>query len=55
MGRTRQYCTAMDAAINGVTTVRVVRGGTVLVSGGPDMAVIRSALREPPVRKEDVR
>jgi hypothetical protein len=48
LGRSRQYGVAMDAAINGVTTVRVLRGGSVSVTGGPDMAVIRSALRETP-------
>jgi hypothetical protein len=48
LGRTQQYGAAMDAAINGVTTVRVLRGGSVSVTGGPDMAIIRSALRETP-------
>src|SRR3546814_6975661 len=38
MGRMRQYDYAMDRALNGVTIVRVLRGGAVDVSGGPDMA-----------------
>jgi hypothetical protein len=50
LGRTRQYSVAMDAVINGVTTVRVLRGGSVSVTGGPDMNVIRSVLRETPVQ-----
>lgn len=48
LGRTRQYCTAMETALNGVTTIRVLRGGSVSVTGGPDMDVIRSVLRETP-------
>ena len=48
LGRSRQYGVAMDAAINGVTTVRVLRGGSVSVTGGPDMSIIRSVLREAP-------
>lgn len=50
LGRTRQYSVAMDAVINGVTTVRVLRGGSVSVTGGPDMSIIRSVLRETPVQ-----
>ena len=50
LGRSRQYGVAMDAAINGVTTVRVLRGGSVSVMGGPDMSIIRSVLREAPVQ-----
>jgi hypothetical protein len=48
LGRSRQYGVAMDAAINGVTTVRVLRGGSVTVKGGPDMSVVRAAFRETP-------
>jgi hypothetical protein len=47
-GRARQFDYAMDRAINGVTTVRVTRGGSVTVSGGPDMALVRTALRADP-------
>lgn len=46
MGRTRQFGYAMDRALNGVTTVRVLRGGAIDVSGGPDMDIVRAALRE---------
>ncbi|MBB6427060.1 hypothetical protein [Sphingopyxis sp. JAI128] len=46
MGRTYQFSIAMDRAINGVTIVRVLKGGAVDVSGGPDMDIVRSALRE---------
>jgi hypothetical protein len=46
MGRTHQYGIAMDRALNGVTTVRILKGGAVDVSGGPDMAVIHAALRD---------
>jgi hypothetical protein len=35
----------MERAIHGVTTVRVLRGGSVTVNGGPDMRILRSALR----------
>jgi hypothetical protein len=46
MGRMHQYAIAMDRAINGVTTVRILKGGAIDVSGGPDMAVIHAALRD---------
>lgn len=46
MGRTYQYSIAIDRAINGVTTVRVLKGGAIDVSGGPDMAVVHAALRD---------
>ena len=46
MGRMRQFDYAMDRALNGVTTVRVLRGGAIDVSGGPDMSVVHAALRE---------
>ena len=46
IGRTHQFSIAMDRAINGVTIVRVLKGGAVDVSGGPDMDIVRSALRE---------
>ena len=45
MGRQRQFDLAMERAIHGVTTVRVMRGGSVTVNGGPDMRILRSALR----------
>jgi hypothetical protein len=45
MGRARQFDHAMERAVNGVTTVRVLRGGSVTVNGGPDMRILRSALR----------
>ena len=45
MGRQRQFDLAMERAIHGVTTVRVLRGGSVTVNGGPDMRILRSALR----------
>lgn len=45
LGRQRQFDLAMDRAINGVTTVRVLRGGAVTVAGGPDLRIIRSAMR----------
>jgi hypothetical protein len=48
-GRWRQYDVAMEHAVNGVTTVRVLKGGSVSVSGGPDMRVLNAALRETPV------
>lgn len=44
-GRQRQFDHAMERAVNGVTTIQVMRGGTVSVNGGPDMAILRSALR----------
>lgn len=36
----------MDRALNGVTTIRVLRGGAIDVTGGPDMDIVRAALRE---------
>lgn len=46
MGRTHQFSIAMDRALNGVTIVRVLKGGAIDVSGGPDMAVVNAALRD---------
>ncbi|MDZ3831776.1 MAG: hypothetical protein U0S50_08170 [Sphingopyxis sp.] len=46
MGRIHQYKVAMDRALNGVTIVRVLKGGAIDVSGGPDMAVVHAALRD---------
>jgi hypothetical protein len=46
MGRMPQFDYAMDRALNGITTVRVLRGGAIDVTGGPDMDIVRSALRE---------
>lgn len=45
-GRTHQYSVAMDRALNGVTIVRVLKGGAIDVSGGPDMTVVHAALRD---------
>jgi hypothetical protein len=45
-GRIHQYSIAMDRALNGVTIVRVLKGGAIDVSGGPDMAVVHAALRD---------
>lgn len=45
-GRRRQYDHALDRALNGVTTVRILRGGSVSVEGGPDMNLVRAALRD---------
>ncbi len=50
LGRTQQYGVAMEAALHGVTTIRVMRGGSISVTGGPDMSVVRSVLREAPAR-----
>lgn len=53
MGRTHQYSIAMDRALNGVTTARILKGGAIDVSGGPDMAIVHAALRDeavPPYR-----
>jgi hypothetical protein len=46
MGRSRMFDYAMDRAINGVTTVRVLRGGAIDVSTGPDMKLVNIALRD---------
>jgi hypothetical protein len=45
-GRTHMFDVAMERAINGVTTIRVLRGGAVSVTNGPDMKLIAAALRE---------
>jgi hypothetical protein len=44
-GQTRVFDYAMDRALNGVTIVRVLRGGSVDVSGGMDMKMVHAALR----------
>ena len=45
-GRLRQFDYAMDRALNGVTTIRIMRGGAIDISGGPDMDMVHAALRE---------
>ena len=45
-GRMRQFDYAMDRALNGITTVRILRGGAIDVTGGPDMDIVHAALRE---------
>jgi hypothetical protein len=51
-GRKRMFCAGLERAINGVTTVRILRGGSVTLSGGPDMTLVRASLNEnnPPVK-----
>lgn len=46
-GRSRQFDVLMDRAVNGVTTIRVLRG-SVSVAGGPDVGLSRAAMRDPP-------
>ena len=43
-GADLQFHTALDQAINGVTTVRVMRGGMVEVVNAPDRKVLNAAL-----------
>lgn len=54
-GRLRQFDYAMERALNGVTTVRVLRGGSITVQSGPDMKLINSALRDVPTPPECAR
>jgi hypothetical protein len=54
-GRLRQYDYAMERALNGVTTVRVLRGGSVSVTCGPDMQLVNAALRDMPTPPEFAR
>ena len=51
MGRMHQFSVAMDRALNGVTIVRVLKGGAIDVSSGPDTAVVHAALREDALAK----
>ncbi len=44
MGEDQQYHAALDLAINGVTTVRVLRGGMVDVVNSPDRKLLNAAL-----------
>jgi hypothetical protein len=48
MGRERMFDYAMERALDGVTTVRVLRGGSISVSAGPDMKMVHAVLRDPP-------
>ena len=50
-GKMLQYGYIMERALNGVTTVRISRGGSVLVEGGPDMNLARASLRDEPVSR----
>ncbi len=43
-GRGRVFDAMMERAINGITTVRILRGGSVTVSGGMDMRLAQGAL-----------
>ncbi len=45
MGRARQFDHMIERAINGVTTVTVLRGGSVTVGRGPDLPIMRGAMR----------
>lgn len=45
-GRTQILTVALERALNGVTTIRLLRGGAVDIENGPDMRVVQSALRE---------
>lgn len=45
VGQDRQFEAALDLAINGVTTVRVLRGGAVDVVNSPDRKLLNAALR----------
>ena len=51
-GRSRQFGYMMERAMNGVTTVTVLRGGSVSVAGGPDMNVAHAALRDGPAPRD---
>jgi hypothetical protein len=45
-GQDHVYDLAMEAAINGITTIRIARGGAVTVGSGPDMKIINAGLRQ---------
>ena len=47
LGRGRMFDYAMERALNGVTTIRVLRGGSVDVRCSPDMNLVHAAMREP--------
>lgn len=49
-GQDRQFHAAIDLAINGVTTIRVLRGGMVDVTTGPSRKLLHAALLPPPPR-----
>lgn len=44
--RLRHHDYAIDRALNGVTIVRVLRGGAIDVSGGPDRMLVHAARRD---------
>ena len=50
-GRTQMLTVALERALNGVTTIRLLRGGAVDIENGPDMRIVQSALREMPSRQ----
>lgn len=47
-GQDRVYDVAMAAAFDGITTIRIARGGAVTVGSGPDMKMINAAFRHAP-------
>ena len=44
MGADMQFEAAMDRAINGVTTLRVMRGGSIEIANAPDRKLLNAAL-----------
>jgi hypothetical protein len=45
-GRARMFDVALERALTGVTTIRILRGGAVDIENGPDMRMVHSALRD---------
>lgn len=46
LGQSRMWKAAMERALTGVTAIRVHRGGSASLTGGPDMRLIHSALAD---------
>ena len=46
LGRGRMFDYAMERALNGITTIRVLRGGSVDVHCSPNMSLVHAAMRE---------
>lgn len=50
LGRARMFDYAMERALNGVTTVRILKGSAIDVEQGPDRRMMMAAIKAPPPR-----
>ncbi|MDZ7894356.1 MAG: hypothetical protein U5M50_04945 [Sphingobium sp.] len=54
-GRTRMFAAAMERALDGYTTIRIQKGGSITLETGVERHLMMAVLREPPPPKVDQR